>query len=97
MLLLGVQIRAFKKLQEDFLSYHFNSATRSRFDAVHARQLEQMERQVYRLRYQLVSITELFHECMLYRLWDVCLLLINISKHDDQDLTTRLWRSFIYR
>lgn len=88
---------AYKKLQDDFNSYHFSAATRNRFDAAHARQLEQMERQVHRLRFQLVGITELFCECMLYRLWDVCLLLVKISKHNDQDLIARLWRSFIYR
>jgi len=60
--------------------------------------LDIMERNVHRLRFKLLGITELYHDiCGPYKLWDVSLLLLNASKTGDHDLVAKLWRSLIYR
>ncbi len=97
------QLLAYTRLSADFASYHYSSAPGSGVDRLsytesQRRQLDLMERIVRRLRGELLGITELFHEvCLAYKLWDVCLLLLHISRHDDHDMVARLWRSFIYR
>ncbi len=92
---------AHSKLSADFNSYNYSSANTARmlsFTESQRRQLDLMERAVHRLGFQLLAITELFHEvCLLYKLWEVCLLLLHISRHEDHDLVARLWRSVIYR
>ena len=51
-----------------------------------------------RSRLRLLPITELFHEiCLPYKLWDLCLLILHVSKHEDSELVNKLWRSLIYR
>ena len=60
--------------------------------------LEIMESNVYRLKYKLLTISELYHDiCVPYKLWDISLLLLHASKSGDLDLVAKLWRSLIYR
>jgi hypothetical protein len=98
------QFLAHGMLAEDFHSYGFssaaasNAASRGKFTDSQRRQLEAMEDIVNRLHTKLMGITELFHEvCLPYRLWDVALRLLHVSRQEDADLVARLWRSFIFR
>ena len=62
------------------------------------RQVQQMHRAEERCRSQLLGVTELFQDiCLPYKLWEACLLLLHVSKHDGLDLILRLWRSIVYR
>lgn len=61
-------------------------------------QINKMEVIVRKSKYNLLSISELFQEISVpYKLWDMCLMLLHVSKHQDVVLINRLWRSFIYR
>jgi hypothetical protein len=60
--------------------------------------LEQLNRTVRSIRYKLIDITQLFSVvCIPYKLWDLCLKIMNASHTDDYELAVRLWRSIIYR
>jgi hypothetical protein len=93
------QQQALMKLAAEFDSYNYTTpASRARYSDSQRRPLDLMEQAVVTCRFKLLSITELFHEiCSPYKLWDVCLLLLHASKHDDSDLVGRLWRSLIFR
>eukprot|EP00601_Ochromonadales_sp_CCMP2298_P025617 CAMPEP_0173290756 /NCGR_PEP_ID=MMETSP1143-20121109/11746_1 /TAXON_ID=483371 /ORGANISM="non described non described, Strain CCMP2298" /LENGTH=1044 /DNA_ID=CAMNT_0014229861 /DNA_START=142 /DNA_END=3271 /DNA_ORIENTATION=- len=93
------QQMAHLQLGAEFSSYNYTTpANRSRFSEAERRPLDLLERVVHQSQYQLMSITQLFHEvCTPYKLWELCLLLLHISKHDDADLMARLWRSLIFR
>jgi hypothetical protein len=96
---LGYQQRAQRMLAEQFASYQYTSpASRAQYSEGQRRSLDLLERAVQRVANKLLPITELFHDvCMPYKLWDVSLLILNASKHDDAELIARLWRSFIFR
>ena len=93
------QQEAYNKLSEEFASYNYTTpANRMKFSESQRKPLDLMERAVARAHYKLLTITELFHElCLPYKLWEVCLLLLHVSKHEDPELMSRLWRSLIYR
>lgn len=93
------QQQALTKLAEEFAGYNYSSASsRARFSEGQRRSLDLMERAVQRSRFRLLPITDLFHEiCLPYKLWDLCLLILHVSKHEDGDLVTKLWRSLIFR
>jgi hypothetical protein len=86
-------------LAEQFAGYQYTSpASRAQYSEGQRRSLELLEQTVQRVLSKLLPITELFHDvCMPYKLWDVSLLILNASKHDDAQLIARLWRSFIFR
>lgn len=93
------QEQAGAKLSEEFGGYSYASAgDRAKYTESQRRSLDAMQAAVQRVRFKLLSISELFHEvCLPYKLWDLCLLILHVSKHSDTDLIARLWRSFIYR
>ena len=95
----GFQQLAHSKLSEEFVSYNYTShSNRMKYTENQRRDLDLMERVVTKANMKLLSITELFREvCLPYKLWDVCLLLLHVSKHDEVELIARLWRSLIYR
>ena len=96
---LVLQEQAGAKLSEEFSGYNYaTSSDRAKFTESQRRSLDAMQSAVQRVRCKLLSISELFHEvCLPYKLWDLCLLILHVSKHSDADLIVRLWRSFIYR
>lgn len=93
------QEQAGAKLSEEFGGYQYStSSDRAKFTESQRRSLDAMQAAVQRVRCKLLSISELFHEvCLPYKLWDLCLLILHVSKHSDADLIARLWKSFIYR
>lgn len=95
----GYQLEASQQLGEQLRAYGaVTAAARARYSEGQRRSLDMLERAVQKVQNQLVPITDLFHEiCMPYKLWDVSLLVLHASKHDDEELVARLWRSFIYR
>lgn len=92
------QQQAHAALAEEFAGYNNSSSSRARYTDGQRRSLDLLDRAVQRSRFCLLPITELFHEiCLPYKLWDLCLLILHVSKHDDSDLVAKLWRSIIYR
>jgi hypothetical protein len=94
-----LQLTAHEQLADQFASYGYNTpANRAKFSEGQRRSLDLMERAVQRVQLRLLPITALFHDiCNPYKLWDICLLILGVSKHDDPALVARLWLSFIYR
>jgi uncharacterized protein (DUF488 family) len=95
----GYQEEAAQQLADQLAAYgNVTAAVRARYNESQRRSLDALEKAVQKVQHKLVPISELFHEvCMPYKLWDVSLLILNASKHDDVELIARLWRSFIYR
>lgn len=93
------QQQALAKLAEEFAGYNYTSSSnRNRYSEGQRRSLDLMEEAVRRSRFLLLPITDLFHDiCLPYKLWDLCLLILHVSKHEDGDLVAKLWRSLIYR
>jgi len=92
------QQQAHAALADEFAGFSNSSSSRAGYTDGQRRSLDLLERAVQRSRFCLLPITELFHEiCLPYKLWDLCLLILHVSKHDDSDLVAKLWRSLIYR
>lgn len=96
-----LQEQASAQLSEEFSGYNYSSASaseRAKYTESQRRSLDAMQGAVRLVRFKLLTISELFHEvCQPYKQWDLCLLILHVSKHSDADLIVRLWRSFIFR
>ena len=93
--LLGFQSLAEVQLSNDF---NFSRSVKNSYNENQMRKLQRMEQSANRLKYKLLTITELYNDiCEPYRFWDISLLLINASKLDNAELIAKLWRSLIYR
>ena len=95
----GYQHQAQCALAVQFAGYNYSTpAHRAKFSEGQRRSLDLLERAVLRTQNKLLTISELFHDiCTPYKLWDTCLLILHASKHEDAELASRLWRSYIYR
>jgi hypothetical protein len=94
----------FNELQQrlsDSRSLHGQYASQSSQASLESKTSENisiMEQNVHKLRFKLLTISELYHEiCVPYKLWDISLLLLHASKSGEAELIAKLWRSFIYR
>lgn len=70
---------------------------RDRYDEKTIRELETMEENINKLKFQLVNITSLYEVSQRYRLWDYNLLILQLSKQNDSEMIAKLWKSYIYR
>lgn len=95
------------KLDEDYKQYQVvasSSSSTGTGRAAHqysentTQQLKAMKDWVRKLKLKLMTISELFNEvCVEYNMWDMSLRLLQMSNTVDEELISRLWRSFIYR
>lgn len=53
---------------------------------------------IHQLHMQLMTISDIFNQVTQpFHLWDLSLLMLQTSKHEDNEMIQRLWRSIVYR
>ena len=67
------------------------------YSETQARELQHLQGVVRELFLGVKSLSELYRTCDTYKLWELCLRLLHVSRNDNVNLIQTLYRSIIYR
>ena len=75
-------------------------AAREPFSEKQKKQIDDLGLTVSKLQWKLLTVVELFNDIALppqHCLWDICVLLLHVTRTDDPNLVFKLVKSIIYR